>query len=133
MNLFDPLRKKYVNNSPEEAVRQSIINWLINEKGVPVTHMMSEYAFTYNNLQYRADIIVFDKQLNPLLMVECKAPEIPIDNKVIQQCIRYYNVLKVKYILATNGKTSYLCALNNENGQFEFSKDFPDYKQMLEK
>lgn len=131
MKLFDPLRRKYIEGTPEEIVRQNIIQWLIKEKGVPVTHIMSEYSFTYNNLQYRADIIIFDKALNPLMFVECKAPDIPIDDKVVQQCIRYNNVLKVKYILATNGKTSYLCVWNQNVERYELSTEFPDYQQML--
>jgi len=131
MNVFDPLRKKSVKLTPEEGVRQSVIRWLNESQNVPLTHMMSEYSFTFNGLQYRADIIVFDKALQPLMFVECKAPDIDIDNKVIDQCIRYNNVLKVKYIFTTNGKTSYLCGWNKDKQIFEFLQAFPDYPQML--
>lgn len=131
MEIFDPLRKKYVKQTPEETVRQNVIQWLSASIGVPMTHMMSEVAFTFNGLQYRADIVVYDKQLKPLMFVECKAPDIPIDNKVIDQCIRYFQVLKVEYILTTNGKTSYLCSWNPEKQQFEFIRECPDYQKML--
>ena len=131
MNIFDPLRKKYVKQTPEESVRQAVIKWLIDEKQFPSSHMMSEYSFTFNGLQYRADIVVFDKALNPLMFVECKASDVTIDGKVIEQCIRYNYVLKVKYILATNGKTSYLCKWDREKQCYGMSNTFPDYQTMI--
>ncbi len=129
--IFDPLRKKNVRRTPEEEVRQSVIRWLNEAQGVPVTMMASEYGFTYNGRQYRADILVFDRTLHPLLLVECKAPSVTLDRNVIEQAIRYDRVLDVKYILITNGKTSYLCRRDPHTGDFAFTAEVPTYEQML--
>ncbi len=131
MEIYDPLRKKQVKLTPEEEVRQEIIRWLNETVGAPLTLMASEYGFTYNRRRYRADIVVFDRSLAPLLMVECKAPEVAIDGKVIEQAIRYNRVLRVKYIMVTNGKTSYLCRRNPETGNFDFTAEVPTYEEML--
>ena len=107
--IFDPLRKKEVPATPEELVRQGVIRWLNEEMGIPLPMMISECSFTYNTRVYRADILVRAKDLSPLMLVECKAPHIKIDSKVIEQGIRYNRVLKLKYLLFTNGSTSYFC------------------------
>lgn len=132
MQIFDPLRKKHVNRTPEEEVRQAIIRWLADDRKVPMTLMASEYSFTFNGRQYRSDIVVFDRELNPLMMVECKAPSVSLDRDVIDQVIRYNKVLKVRFILISNGKTSYLCAWNPERGLYEFSDRVPEYQEMIQ-
>lgn len=101
--IFDPLRKKQVALTPEEGVRQAVIAWLRDTVGIPEVRMQSEWSFKYNNLTYRADIVAFDRNLNPEILVECKAPDIAIDATVIEQVIRYIRVLKVKNIVVTNG------------------------------
>ena len=131
MEIYDPLRKKQVRLTPEEEVRQGVIRWLHEVVGAPMTLMASEYGFTYNRRRYRADIVVFDRSLSPLLLVECKAPEVAIDGKVIEQAIRYNRVLKVRFIMVTNGKTSYLCHRNPETGEYLFTAGVPTYEEML--
>ncbi len=131
MQVFDPLRKKYVRLTPEEEVRQNVIAWLAKEWQVPLPLMSSEWAFTFNGMQYRADVLVFDRKLHPLMLVECKAPDIAIDQTVVDQVIRYNLSLKVKYILITNGKSSYLCARNPDTEQYQFLDKIPKYEQML--
>ncbi len=131
MEIFDPLRKKYVRLTPEEEVRQNVIAWLAQEWQVPLPLMSSEWAFTFNGMQYRADVLVFDRSLQPLMLVECKAPDIPIDRTVVDQVIRYNLSLKVKYILITNGKSSYLCVRNPDTEQYQFLDKIPKYEQML--
>ncbi|HOG42091.1 MAG TPA: type I restriction enzyme HsdR N-terminal domain-containing protein [Bacteroidales bacterium] len=131
MQVFDPLRKKYVRLTPEEEVRQNVIAWLAQEWGVPLPLMSSEWAFSFNGMQYRADVLVFDRRLQPLMLVECKAHDIPIDRTVVDQVIRYNLSLKVKYILITNGKSSYLCGRNPKTGQYEFLDRIFKYEEML--
>lgn len=129
--IFDPLRRKNVRLTPEEGVRQNMIIWLNLNLGVPLTLMSSEYGFDYNGCRYRADIVAFDRELRPLLLVECKAPSVTLDRSVIEQVVRYDRVLSVKYIMITNGKTSYLCRRNRETQGFEFTSDVPAYEEML--
>ena len=103
--IYDPLRRREVALTPEEGVRQKMILWLNGTLGFSLNVMMSEYSFKYNGLQYRADIVVFDKERNIKVLVECKAPSVEIDRDVIEQGIRYNRTLNVKYIFFTNGIT----------------------------
>jgi len=128
--ILDPLRRKYVKRTPEEEVRQWAIRLLHETCGAPMTLMASEYGFPFNGRKYRADIVIFDRNLKPLMLVECKAPEIVLDEKVVRQAARYNRVLGVKYIMATNGKTSYICKM--EGDAFVALPYLPSYAQMTE-
>lgn len=116
--IYDPLRRKEVAMTPEEEVRQKMIIWLNVRLGFSLNLMMSEYSFKYNGLQYRADIVVFDKNREIKLLVECKAPSVEIDREVIEQGIRYNRSLNVKYILFTNGVS--LCGYRRRDGSSEY-------------
>ena len=131
MEIFDPIRRKMVARTPEEEVRQHLIAWLTTDRKVPQTLMRSEFGFEYNGRRYRADILVFDRALKPLLLVECKAPDVRLDETVIDQALRYNRVLQVKYILIGNGKTAYLCKWNPERGLYETATSLPTYPEML--
>ena len=116
--IYDPLRRKHVALTPEEGVRQSVIAWLRDTCGFHETLMQSEWPFTYNGRQYRADIVVFDRQLRPQILVECKAPSVKIDQSVIEQVIRYTRVLKAKKIVVTNGTTTFFFALSPSENRY---------------
>ncbi len=126
--VFDPLRKISVPLTPEEAVRQNVIAWLHESRNIPYPMMMSEYAFTYNRMRCRADIVVFSKNLSPLMLVECKAPDVKIGRKAAEQAARYDKVLNVKYILITNGRESYFCERSEDGTGYRFLKEIPDIK-----
>lgn len=130
--IYDPLRRKNVRRTPEEEVRQAAIRYLEESVGVPRQLMVSEYSFTFNGLQYRADVLVYDRSLHPLLLVECKAPSVQLDDAILEQVLRYNRVLQVRYILLTNGKTSYFCKWDSETGSYRFQESIPSYEQMLE-
>lgn len=116
--IFDPLRKKQVARTPEECVRQSVIAWLRDEKGIPEVRMQSEWPFKYNGLQYRADIVVFDRNLVPEMLVECKAPSVRIDGTVIEQVIRYTRVVRARKIVVTNGTTTFFFTLDDTGERY---------------
>ena len=125
-DIYDPLRRKMVARTPEEEVRQSVIAWLRDEKGIPETRMESEWGFLYNRRRYRADIVAFDRALQPYLLVECKAPGVPLDAKVIEQVVRYARVLPVRYILVTNGTVTHLLVRSDTDGSYAFVNEIPD-------
>lgn len=129
--LYDPLRRKEVAWTPEEEVRQGLIQWLHREKGVSLNWMMSEYGFHHGQMNYRADVVVFGKDMHPLLLAECKAPGVPIDRSVIEQGLRYNRTLQVKYMLFTNGKTTYIVQLDKIQNRFVYLDTCPDYPTML--
>ena len=124
--IFDPLRKKFVPRTPEEEVRQAVIAWLRDSRGVPEVRMESEYGFTYNRRRYRADVLVFDRQLRPQLLVECKAPGVKLDAAVVDQVVRYTRVLPVRYILVTNGTLTHLLARRSDGSGYDALEEIPE-------
>lgn len=130
MTIYDPLRRREVKLTPEEKVRQWAISWLHNELEVPMGRMMSEYSFKYNSLTYRADVMVFDQFAKPIMLVECKAANVKLDGKVIDQIIRYNLSLKIKFILITNGNSTYLCGMNSD-GEYHFLNESVKYDLMI--
>ena len=128
--IFDPIRKKYVERTPEEEVRQGVISSLLEIMEVPATHIAVEQGFKFNGLQYRADIIVYGRDLAPAMLVECKAPSVKLTDSVIDQVVRYNMVLGVTHIMITNGKRTFLCKLYGDSGKYEFLSSIPKYDEI---
>lgn len=103
LQLFDIIRKKFVDITPEEWVRQHIVHFLIHHKNVPLSMISLEKQLKLNNTKKRTDIIVFNSTLKPILMIECKAPTIKIDQLTINQAMRYNIKLQVPFIFLSNG------------------------------
>jgi type I site-specific restriction endonuclease len=127
--IWDPLRKKEVALTPEERVRQWCIGVLTSQMGVPAHLMMSEASFTLGDKKFRADILVYDRKVRPLAVVECKRPEVEITQDVLDQAIRYNMALDVSYMIITNGTRTFICR-RQENG-FVFIDKVPTYNEMI--
>ena len=127
--IWDPLRKKNVALTPEENVRQWFIRILSEHMQVPVHMMMSEVAFKLGEKSFRADVIVYDRSAKPLMVVECKRPEVDLTGQVLDQAIRYNMVLDVRYIVITNGTRTVLFQKSG-NGYVPMDK-LPIYSEML--
>jgi hypothetical protein len=125
--IFDNLRKKYFVLTPEEWVRQHFVKFLIEEKKYPVSLIALEKELTLNNRKKRTDIVIFDKQGNPDIIVECKAPRIKISQATFDQIARYNLKLKAKYLVLTNGIEHYYCKMDFENETYIFLEDIPNY------
>lgn len=123
--IWDPLRKKDVALTPEERVRQWCIQVLARQYKVPMHMMMSEASLKLGGKSYRADIIAYDRSLQPVLVVECKRPEVEITAEVLDQAICYNMVLDVKFILITNGMRTYI--LKKDNERFVQVQTLPEY------
>lgn len=106
--VFDPIRKKYVSFTPEEAVRQQVLHTLIHTMQVPVGLTAVEYTIKVGSLTKRCDVVVFSSQHKPLMIVECKAAHITINQKTLDQAARYNSGLQVEYLLLSNAKSYYL-------------------------
>ncbi len=128
-SIWDPLRMKVVTLTPEEVGSQWCIGVLAESLRVPMTLMMSEAGFRYGGKQFRADILVYDRSVRPLMIVECKRPQVELTNEVLDQTIRYNMALDVKYILITNGKKTYIC--QKRDGKLVFLQNFPTYEEMI--
>ena len=120
--IWDSLRRKWLVLTPEEWVRQHVIGWLVGEKHIPELRISQEYPVNINGQHQRADIVVIDERAQPLILVECKAPEVAIDNEVVMQAIRYNSVVKARYIVLTNGLKLY--CFEHVNGQYRAVKEF---------
>ena len=127
--IWDPLRKKEVALTPEEKVRQWCIGILSSRMGVPLHMMMSEAGFNLGGKRFRADILVYDRQVRPLMVVECKRPEVELTQEVLDQAIRYNMVLDVRYMIITNGTRTLI--LRKEESGFVFTDKVPDYNEMI--
>lgn len=102
--IFDVLRKKNILLTPEEWVRQHWIHFLIASQGFPKGLVSAERGLVYNGLQKRTDLLVFDRQGSPYFLIECKAPEVEINQKVLSQAITYNQTLKCPFIGLSNGR-----------------------------
>ncbi len=126
--IFDEIRKKYIEFTPEEWVRQNCVKFLIDQKKY-FSHLISiEKTIKLNGLTKRFDIIAYDIFGNVNLLVECKAPNIIIDQKSFDQIITYDKVINAKYLMLTNGIINYYCEINKIDNKINFLKDIPVYK-----
>lgn len=125
--LFDPVRKKWVADLPEERVRQGLIFWLNKKKGIPFARMAVEKQIRIGSLTKRFDLVIYNKLAEPYILIECKAAHLPIHQRMFDQAGRYNLLLKAPYLGICNGQQVLLARLNFENGQFSLLDDFPLY------
>ncbi|MFT5860462.1 MAG: hypothetical protein ACI865_002575 [Flavobacteriaceae bacterium] len=119
------IRKKELVCTPEEWVRQHVIHALINERKVAPGLISSERTLNYNGRTKRADVVVFNREGQPDMIVECKAPDIPINEKTIRQIATYNFELNVDKLFLTNGIDHVYCAIDRKTGGIEFSNHWP--------
>ena len=125
--IFDIVRKKFIELTPEEWVRQHVIHLLVSEKKYPLSHINVEKQIKLNDTIKRYDIVVFNSNGNIQLIVECKAPNIRINQQVFDQIARYNFVLHANYLMITNGIEHYYCQMEFENKRYNFLNEIPDY------
>lgn len=129
--IFDAIRKKFVHLSPEEWVRQHFLHLMIKHLGYPRSLMRIESGLKYNDLQKRSDILGYDQKLMPLVLVECKAPHIPLGDKVVEQIAAYNKVCQAPLIALTNGMKTYAVLKTKGSGEFQMMREIPSHKELL--
>jgi len=127
LTMFDEFRKKHIIITPEEWVRQHFVQYLINQKKYPKSLIKLEGGLKLNGMAKRSDIVVFNPNGEKILMVECKAPSVTIDQKVFDQVARYNMTHKVGMLAVTNGLNHYYCRIDFENSAYKFIADLPVY------
>lgn len=125
LQVFDIIRKKFVDLTPEEWVRQHIIHFLVSEKQVPPSMISVEKQLILNQTKRRTDLVIFNSRMEAVLIIECKAPEVEIDQLTINQALRYNLELKVPFIFLSNGLNHIFIDLRQESPQI--IKDIPNY------
>ena len=129
--IFDILRKKYIALTPEEWVRQHFVHFLVEHKGYPAALMANEIQLKVGEKTLRADSILYSRDLKPRMIIEYKAPHIPITQKVFDQISIYNMLLHVDYLVVSNGLQHYICKMDYNDKKYLFLEDIPDYKELL--
>jgi type I site-specific restriction endonuclease len=126
--IFDQLRKKFVRLTEEEWVRQHMISYMVRERNIPAGLIRVESGLKYEKLKKRTDILVYDRNGMPYLVIECKSPRILLASEVLFQAGIYAKSLKVSYIGVTNGLNHFFWKVNFEQGSTSILSEFPEFK-----
>jgi type I site-specific restriction endonuclease len=128
--IFDNFRRRWVALTPEEWVRQNFVQYLTEVKHFPPSLVAIERSLRINQRDFRTDIVLFSKTGNPLVVVECKAPEVKISQQVFDQIARYNLDLRVSYLIVTNGLSHYCCRFDQQQLSYTFLAEIPDYNNV---
>lgn len=128
--IFDTIRKKWVAFTPEEVVRQHFVNYLVEYKMYPMSHIANESSISVGNVKKRCDSVLYDKSGKPKVIVEYKAPSVKITKDVFAQISRYNIALRVDYLIVSNGINHYCVKVDYETGGYVFLNDIPDYNSI---
>jgi len=126
--IFDEIRKKFILLTPEEWVRQNVVQYLILEKKYPKSLINVEKILKINNLIKRYDVVVFNSDGSICLLIECKAPSIKISQKTFDQIAIYNFSLNANFLMVTNGLKHYICQIDFENKKYNFLENLPEFK-----
>ena len=129
--ILDTIRKKFIKLTPEEWVRQNFVRYLVNEGRYPPGLIGIEVMSKYNNLKKRVDILIHDRTGKPVMIIECKAPDIELNDKVFDQIVTYNMGFRVPYLIVTNGMDHYACKIDFENNKYDFLLVIPLYDDLL--
>ncbi|CDA75101.1 putative uncharacterized protein [Bacteroides sp. CAG:530] len=129
-SVFDVLRKKYIALTPEEWVRQHFVHYLIEHKGFPQALLANEVQIRLNATKKRCDTVLYRRDLSARLIVEYKAPSVEITQAVFDQITRYNMVLKVDYLIVTNGLQHYCCQIDYTRQAYCFLPEIPTYSEL---
>ena len=127
--VWDNIRKKYLQLTPEEWVRQHFVHLLIGQKAYPSTSVALEGGFHLNKKLQRTDILIY-KDGKPALLVECKAPQVPVSQATFDQAARYNSHYRTPYVLLTNGITHFAAHVDYDNSAYNFLPDIPSFYEI---
>ena len=125
--IFDEIRKKFILLTPEEWVRQHVVQYLLQDKNYPKSYINIEKLIKVNELNKRYDIVVYQPNGELFLLIECKAPEVKITQQTLDQIARYNLVLNAKYLMVSNGLNHYFCKIDFENEKYVFLEELPNF------
>ncbi len=125
--VLDPSRRKMVHRGPEEEVRQAVIGFLTARAGIPVGLISVEKEIRRSSALYRADIVVYERDGRPWMVVECKAPGVEITQDTFDQIGSYNRFLNARYLLITNGQEHFCCEWNREEDRIVYLENLPSF------
>jgi hypothetical protein len=127
--IFDSIRKSWLLLTEEEWVRQNFVNYIVSISKYPSTVIALEKEIWLNQLKKRFDILVYDRELRPWMMIECKAPSVRLSEDVLQQVLRYNISVPVEYIVITNGNIT--VGWKKEDKGLVLLKELPEWGKGL--
>jgi type I site-specific restriction endonuclease len=130
VEIFDEIRKKWIALTPEEWVRQHLVKFLVEDRKFPAALISIERLVKVNGLPQRTDVVVYDRNGRSLVVCECKAPEIPINQSVFDQAARYNASIRAPYLLISNGMGHYFCKIDHMESAFVFLKEIPTFSDL---
>ena len=123
--VFDPIRKRHVQLTPEEFVRQLFIQYLLDIQQISIRKIMVEREIKVGDRKKRFDLVILDKENEPSILIECKSYKEEVNNKVFEQIGHYNLTVQAKHLIITNGMSSYIAEINYGQKKFTFLKDVP--------
>ena len=129
--IFDELRRRHVALTPEEWVRQHFVHYLIGHLGYPAGLLANEVELKSGDKRLRCDSILFDKQAHPQMIIEYKAPNIQLTQRVFSQISAYNLLLHVDYLIVSNGMQHICCRMDYEQHSYHFLKEIPNYEEVM--
>ena len=124
--IFDALRKRWLLLTPEEWVRQNFLQYIIQIKKYPVSLIAIEKEMSLGELKKRCDVVIYNREMQPWMIIECKQMNEPLNANVLDQVLRYHITLPASYLVITNG--SYCFAVEKKEGQFYEVDELPEYE-----
>ena len=128
--VFDFLRRRYIKLTPEEWVRQHFVHYLVHHKGYPQELLANEVSLVLNTTSKRCDTVLYDKEARPLAIMEYKAPSIQLTQKTFDQISRYNIVMRVPFLMVSNGLQHYCCRVDYETNVCTFLPEIPSYDEI---
>ena len=129
--IFDFLRRRYVRLTPEDWVRQHFVHFMVEHRHYPASLLANEVSLHVGDKALRADTILYNKQLQPVMIVEYKAPHIPITQTVFDQIVTYNMLLHVDYLVVSNGLQHYVCKMDYDGKKYLYLEELPDYSNIF--
>ncbi|MBK8515126.1 MAG: type I restriction enzyme HsdR N-terminal domain-containing protein [Saprospiraceae bacterium] len=125
--VTDPVRKKKLILQPEEMVRQLLILWFIEKTTINRNSLQVEKLIDVNHLSRRFDIVVYNREIQPYILVECKASAVPVTQNTFDQIASYNSVLRAPYLMVSNGHTTWFAHQDEANKQYTFYSEIPEW------
>ena len=128
--VWDPIRRKYLQLQPEELVRQLLLHYLMEERAYPKNRLALEHSVKRQQGRGRYDLLVYGPELQALMLCECKAPQHKLSDKTLIQVASYNETLQVPYFMICNGLEAYCLVLDYQQGKHQILTEIPPYQDL---
>jgi predicted type IV restriction endonuclease len=128
--VWDMWRQRNLVITPEEWVRQHLLHYLVDHLAYPKGLIASEQGIQVNGLSRRCDAVVYGKDGSPLMIIECKAPEVQLSEETFYQIAQYNFKLRVNYMVLSNGLMHVIAKINPDSQTIDYLSGFPFYPEI---